>query len=104
MRQSGRNLRYTTRISSVVTDAAIVSHDDWKRVKRNSVHLTAEEQGEIRARQDRAREESLSQIQTKRSTLISPELTQATTDRTHSVLSQSEDRVYALKMAEKQAD
>jgi hypothetical protein len=55
-----------TRISSVVTDSAIISHDDWKRVKKDSVHLTAEEHGEIARRHEIARQATMSEIQTKR--------------------------------------
>jgi hypothetical protein len=104
MRASLHNPKYTTRISNVVTDAVIIRHDDWKRLKRASVHITAEQQAELRARQEQDRQQALSQIQTKRSTLINPTVASETTTRTHSILQRSEDRVHALQIAERKAD
>jgi hypothetical protein len=104
MRSYAHNPRYNTRLSTVVTDAVVVSHSEWKRLKRDSIHLTAEQLAEMRRSQEETRRSALSQIQTKRSTFISPCVTPETITRTHTILGQTEERDYALKIAESKAD
>jgi hypothetical protein len=103
-KNSIHNPRYQTRISNVVTDAVIIRHDDWKRVRRAAVHLTPEEHAANRARQEQSRQQTLSDIQTKRSTLITPDLSPDTVARTHHILSRTEERDYAVRIAERKAD
>jgi hypothetical protein len=92
------------RISNVVTDAAVISHEDWKRIKKDSVHLTAKEHAEIARRQEIARQATVSEIQTKRLTLISPDLSPDTTLQTHSTLATTEKPSHAVRIAERKAD
>jgi hypothetical protein len=104
MRKSIHNPRYQTRISSVVTDAVIIRHDDWKRIRRGAVHLTPDEHAAIRQRQEQARQQTMSAIQTKRASQITPELSPDTANRTHFILSRTEERPTAVRIAEGKAD
>ena len=38
------NPKFTTRIGNVHVDAAIMNRRDWRRVKKEAVHLTAAQQ------------------------------------------------------------
>jgi hypothetical protein len=103
-KNSIHNPRYQTRISNVVTDAVIIRHDDWKRIRRAAVHLTPEEHAAIRARQEETRQKTMSEIQTKRATQITPELSPDTVTRTHFILGRTEERDHAVRIAEQKAD
>jgi hypothetical protein len=103
-RASLHNPKYTTRISNVVTDAVLISHDEWRRIRHDAVHLTPDEQAAIRERKEQARQQTLSEIQTKRSTLITPTLSPETSLRTHNILSRTEERDFAVRIAERKAD
>jgi hypothetical protein len=82
MRKSIHNPCYVTQVSNVVTEAAIISHEDWKRIKKDSIHLTAEKHPVIARRHEIAWQLTVLEIQTKRSALISPDLSPDTTLRT----------------------
>jgi hypothetical protein len=104
MRRTNHNPKYTTRITNVVTDAVIINQDEWRRIKQDSVYLTAEQHADIRRRTEQSWQEAMAQIQAKRAVLISPDVTQETASRTHSILGSTEERDYAVKIAKQKAD
>jgi hypothetical protein len=104
MKAKTRKPRYNTRISNVRTDAAIINQEEWKRVKHDAIHLTPEQHAEIRAKSEQSRRDFMSQVQTKRSTFISSEVTPETAARTHAILNQVEERDFALRIRDRKAD
>lgn len=104
MRTSNHNPKYGTRISNVTTDAVIIGRNDWRKVKREATHLTAEQQQALRKQEEDQKKETISKIQTKRQSYISPELTQKTLLNTRNRLSQVEEKEYALQVAESKAN
>ncbi|KAK8885173.1 Cilia- and flagella-associated protein 45 [Tritrichomonas musculus] len=104
MRTSAHNPKYGTRITNVTTDAVIIGRNDWRKIKREAAHLTPEQIAAIRKQQEDAKQETISKIQTKRQSFISPEISQKTLLNTKTRLSQVEERDYALRIADSKAN
>lgn len=100
MRRGFHNPKYNTRITNCAVDAVIIPRNDWRRMKKEAVHLTPEQRAELKKKQEEERMQTLSTIQTKRMTMISPEISEKTRLRTKSCLAQVEDRDYALKIVD----
>ena len=98
------NPKYQTRISNVATNAVIIRRNDWKRMKKDSIHLTPEQIAENRRRQEEEKERTMSNITTKRSTMFVSQRSPQDTFRTHDILASTEEREYALKVADAKAD
>lgn len=104
MRRGFHNPKYNTRITNCAVDAVIIPRNDWRRMKKEAVHLTPEQRAELKKKQDEERMKTMSTIQTKRMTMISPELSEKTRLRTRSKLENVEERDYALKIVDEKAN
>lgn len=104
MRRGFHNPKYNTRITNCAVDAVIIPRNDWRRMKKEAVHLTPEQRAELKRKQDEERMKTMSTIQTKRMTMISPEISEKTRLRTRSTLANVEDRDYALKIVDAKAN
>lgn len=104
MKRTAHNPKYSTRITNVTTDAVIINRDQWRRTKKSAVHLTPEQQKELKRRQEEERSQTMSAIQTKRATMITPEVSNDILLNTHSTLGKREERDYALKIADSKAN
>ena len=104
MRTSYHNPKYNTRISSIATDAVLVKRDNWRKIKKEATHLTPEQIAEIRRKQDEEKMTTMSAIQTKRTSLIKPEITKQTLLNTRTKLLQTEEREPALKIKDELDD
>ena len=102
--KGGRNPKYNTRITAVATNAVIVGRGDWKRVKKEAVHLTPEERRQIKEREDKQKQEQMQTINKTRATLIDTEMKPEVSARNTLALNTFEERDYALQLADKQAD
>jgi hypothetical protein len=96
--------RFSIRLCNITTDAVILPHTEWDRLKSESVHITPEEQIAAHTKREADRKHLLTNIQTKRSSLISSELSPDTIARTHSVLLTTEERDYALQLADRKSN
>jgi len=102
--KAGRNPKYNTRITAVATNAVIVGHGDWKRVKKEAVHLTPEERRQIKERDEKQKQEQMQTINKTRANLIDTEMKPEVTQRNTLALSTFEERDYALQIADQKAD
>ena len=100
----GRNPKYNTRITHVATNAVIVPRNDWRRVKKEAVHLTPEERKQIKQREDAAKQEALQTINKTRSLKIDTETKPEVLTRNTYALKTFEERAYSLQLADQKAD
>ena len=100
----GRNPKYNTRITQVATNAVIVHRNDWRRVKKEAVHLTPEERRQIKQREETAKLEAMQTINKTRASKIDSETKQDVMTRNTYALKTFEERDYALQLADQKAD
>ncbi|KAH0789992.1 cilia- and flagella-associated protein [Histomonas meleagridis] len=99
-----RKPKYSTKLSNVTTDAVILPHNDWKRVKRTATRLTPTQRAEIARKQEEEKTKTMKQIQTKRSKMFTSSIAPETFSNTHKKLDSYEDKDYALQIAETKAN
>ena len=104
MRRVYHNPKYNTRINNVAVDAVIVNRNDWRRTKKEAVHLTPEQRAEMKRREEEEKMKTMETITMKRRTVLTPEISNQTRLRTKSTLNAYEDKKYAIKIAEEKAD
>lgn len=94
------NPKYNTRISNVATDAVIVGRGDFKRVRNESVHLTAAQQMTLSQDLDQKKRAQLKTIQDRRTNIIEAERTKQLMSQQMATQAEMEERDLTLKIAE----
>ncbi|KAK8891772.1 Cilia- and flagella-associated protein 45 [Tritrichomonas musculus] len=98
------NPKFTTRIGNVHVDAAIMNRRDWRRVKKEAVHLTAAQQMAYTKELDEKKRTQTRAIKDKRRRLIEAERTKQETLKNLATQQEMDEREYALKVAEAKAN
>jgi hypothetical protein len=65
-----RGPKYSARVSEAVTDAVILGHKDWRRIKTGSKHYTTAEQMERYQDDDRRRKTAVHAVKARRETIL----------------------------------
>jgi len=92
--------KYPTRVSNCETDAAVMGRDEWRRVKKGSVHLTAAQQMTQHQDDDGRRKATLRSIKNQRTGLLSAEQGKRVRERAEQTQRVMEEREIALSVAE----
>lgn len=104
MRRVNHNPKYSTRLGNVAVDAVIIQRNDWRRMKREAVHLTPEQREDLKRRQETEKMKTMETIKTKRLSMLSPEVSERSKLRTRNCLSSVEERDYALRIRDQKAN
>lgn len=104
MNKTHHKPKYSQRISAVATNAVILPKTDFKRIKGRSMYLSQEQKDELETSKRLQQEETIAQIQSKRSQHIDAVVLPETFARTRSTLQRKEEKDYAIQIAEKKAN
>jgi hypothetical protein len=94
------NPQYNTKISNVVTDAVILGRADWRRIKQDSIHLTAAQQMELYQQEDARKKQTLRAIKDQRSGLLEAEREKQALRKMQATQREMDEREEALAVAE----
>ena len=92
--------KYNTRITQVNTDAVILPKRDWKKIKKEAVHYSPEQQMQLTIEAEQARKQELASIETKRTNLIDAEKLRLLAQANQQTNRQMQERETALRIAE----
>lgn len=98
------NPKYGTKITNVNVDAAIMRRADWRRIKKEAIHLTAAEQMEATKQLDERKKATTRAINDRRSGLLEAETAKQQRLATLEKQREMEDRDFELKVAEAKAN
>ena len=98
------NPKYGTKIANVNVDAAIMRRADWRRIKKEAIHLTAAEQMEATKQLDERKKATTRAINDRRSGLLEAETAKQQRLATLEKQREMEDRDFELKVAEAKAN
>jgi hypothetical protein len=100
MKRTQRSPHYGTRISEVVTDAVIMNRDDWRRIKKEAVHLTAAQQMALYHDEDARKKQTMREIKNQRAGLLEAEREKQVQKKVRATQREMEERELALAIAE----
>ena len=98
------NPKYTTRLGNCETNAVIMNKKDWKRVKKESVYITAAQQLTINQEQDALKKQTKRQIKDHRTTLLEREQEKQALKKIQETQREMDEREVALAIAEAKAN
>lgn len=98
------NPRYSHRISTVSTDAVILPRSEWRKIKREAVHLTAADEIENARKQDEEKRQEIQCAETKRARLLEFETKKQLQTRKSATEAEMQAREYNLLLAEAKAN
>lgn len=104
MKRTQHKPKYNTRIGNVTGDAIILRKNDFKRTKKEAVHLTAEQQMELTQQSDMEKQRTLQEIENKRQQLLDAEQERKRRKEFEATKSQMQSTQHALAVAEAKDD
>lgn len=97
---ASHNPKYNTRISNVTTDAVIIPKGTFKRVRNESIHITAGQQITMSQELDQKKRSALKTIKDRRTNLLEAERIKQLRQQELEKENEMEERDYTLKVAE----
>jgi hypothetical protein len=104
MHQNGRSAKFNTRISNVHVDAAILGREEWRRIKKESVHLTAAQIVALQQEEDARRKQTMKSIKRARTSLLEAEAAKQAYLKVQATQREMDERELALEIAEGKAN
>ena len=92
--------KYNVRVAQVTTDAVILPKRDFKRIRNESIHLTAAQQMTLSQEMDAKRKTEKRTVKDRRTTLLEAEQAKQARQRELETQREMEERDYQLKVAE----